>query len=69
VLLEKGATVYIATRVADKANAVVDELRHSTGKESIYFLELDLANLDSVRAAAAEFIKKEPELHTLYNNR
>ncbi len=69
MLLEKGARVYIATRVAEKAHAVIDELRHSTGKENIFFLELNLADLDSVRTAAAEFIKKEPELHTLYNNR
>lgn len=39
-----------------------------TGKKSIFFLRLDLADLDSVRAAAAEYIAKESELHTLYNN-
>lgn len=61
--------MYIATRSADKAQAAIDELKSSTGKETIFSLELDLADLDSVKAAAEEFIRKEPELHTLYNNR
>ena len=61
--------MYIATRSEDKAQAAIDELKSSTGKETIFFLELNLADLDSVKAAAEEFIRKEPELHTLYNNR
>ena len=61
--------MYIATRCEDKAQAAIDELKSSTGKETIFFLELNLADLDSVKAAAEEFIRKEPELHTLYNNR
>jgi NAD(P)-dependent dehydrogenase (short-subunit alcohol dehydrogenase family) len=48
---------------------VIGALKKSTGKESIFFLKLNLADLDSVKAAAEEFIGKEPELHTLYNNR
>ena len=69
MLLSKGAKVYIATRSADKAQAAIDELKTSTGKESIFFLQLDLADLDSVKTAADKFIREEPELHTLYNNR
>ena len=64
----KGAKVYIATRSADKAHAAIDELKNSTGKDTIFFLELNLADLDSVKATADEFLKKELELHTLYNN-
>jgi retinol dehydrogenase 12 len=69
VLLSKGAKVYIATRSADKAQAAIDDLKANTGKESVFFLKLNLADLDSVKTAAEEFIRKEPELHTLYNNR
>ena len=65
----KGAKVYIATRSADRAQAAIDELKSSTGKESIFFLELNLADLDSVKTAAEDFLQKELELHTLYNNR
>ncbi len=68
VLLSKGAKVYIATRSGEKSQAAIEELRRETGKESIFFLKLDLSDLVSVKAAAEEFIKKESELHTLYNN-
>ena len=60
--------MYIANRSAYKAREAIDELKSTTGKESIFFLELNLADLDSVKAAADEFIRKEPVLHTLYNN-
>ncbi|KAI9444096.1 NAD-P-binding protein [Lactarius indigo] len=68
VLLSKGAKVYIATRSEEKSQKAIDELKKETGKDSIFFLKLDLADLVSVKAAAEEFIGKETELHTLYNN-
>jgi retinol dehydrogenase-12 len=68
VLLSKGAKVYIATRSGDKSQAAIEELKKATGKESVFFLKVDLSDLVSVKAAAEEFIKKESELHTLYNN-
>lgn len=61
--------MYLATRSAEKAQRAIDELKGCTGKEDVFFLPLNLADLDSVKAAAEEFIQKEPELHTLYNNR
>ena len=60
--------MYIATRSEERARSLIDELKQDTGKESISFLKLDLADLPSVKTAAEEFISKEPELHTLYNN-
>ncbi len=68
MLLSKGAKVYIATRSGEKSQGAIDELKQETGKESIFFLKLDLSDLVAVKAAAEEFIKKESELHTLYNN-
>lgn len=68
MLLLKGAKVYIATRSAEKAQVAIDELKGATGKESVFFLKLDLADLESIKAAAEEFLGKESELHTLYNN-
>ncbi|KAH9179021.1 NAD-P-binding protein [Lactarius sanguifluus] len=68
VLLAKGAKVYIATRSEEKSQKVIEELKKETGKDSIFFLKLDLADLVSVKAAAEEYISKETELHTLYNN-
>lgn len=68
VLLSKGAKVYIATRSKEKSEAAIEELKRETGKESVFFLKLDLSDLVSVKTAAEEFITKETELHTLYNN-
>jgi retinol dehydrogenase 12 len=42
-------------------------LRQKTGKEAIW-LKLDLADMKSVKEAAAEFGSKEEELHVLFNN-
>ena len=60
--------MYIATRSEEKSQKVIDELKKETGKDGIFFLKLDLADLASVKAAAEEYIGKETELHTLYNN-
>jgi len=68
VLLSKGAKVYIASRSEEKSQQAIEELKRETGKESIFFLKLDLADLVSVKTAAEEFIAKESQLHTLYNN-
>ena len=68
MLLSKGAKVYIAARSEKKSQKAIDELKQETGKESVFFLKLDLADLVSVKAAAEEFIAKESGLHTLYNN-
>ena len=68
MLLSKGAKVYIATRSEEKSQAAIEELKKDTGKESIFFLKVDLSDLVSVKAAAEEFVKKESKLHTLYNN-
>jgi len=67
-LLSKGAKVYIAARSEEKSQRAIDELKQETGKDTVFFLKLDLADLVSVKAAAEEFIGKESELHTLYNN-
>jgi len=68
VLLSKGAKVYIASRSEERSQQAIEELKRETGKESVFFLKLDLADLVSVKAAAEEFIAKESQLHTLYNN-
>ena len=42
-------------------------LKNETGREAI-FLEVDLANLASVKKAAIEFLSSESQLHILFNN-
>ena len=60
--------MYIATRSEEKSLKAIEELKKETGKDSIFFLKLDLSDLVTVKAAAEEYIGKETELHTLYNN-
>ncbi|KAI0800645.1 NAD(P)-binding protein [Fomes fomentarius] len=67
VLLKHDAKVYLAARSREKAEAAIADLKEVTGKAAI-FIELDLANLASVRKAAREFLSKEHELHVLFNN-
>ncbi|KAJ7220631.1 hypothetical protein GGX14DRAFT_492928 [Mycena pura] len=66
-LLEHGAKVYMACRSRVKAEAVISELHILTGKEAI-FLQLDLADLSSIKAAVEKFLRTEVKLHILYNN-
>ncbi|KAJ7198979.1 NAD-P-binding protein [Mycena pura] len=68
VLVERNAKVYLATRSEEKAQAAIEDIRKSTGKSSIHFLHIDLADLASVRKAAEEYNSKETELHVLINN-
>jgi retinol dehydrogenase-12 len=57
----------MAARSKDRAEATIEELRRSTGKEAIW-LELDLADLASVRKAVSSFMSQESNLHLLFNN-
>ena len=68
MLLLKDAKVYIATHPEADGQRAVEELKQMTKKNMVFFLKLDLGDLLSVKAAAEEFISKESELHTLYNN-
>jgi len=56
-LLPRNARVYIASRDKQKAQEAITELKSLTGREAL-FLELDLANLKSVKRAAEEFMKR-----------
>ncbi|KAG5648319.1 hypothetical protein DXG03_004891 [Asterophora parasitica] len=67
ILLQRNANVYLACRNQDSAESAIIELRELTGKQAKY-LHLDLANLESVKAAAEEFMSKESRLHVLLNN-
>ncbi|KAG8214988.1 hypothetical protein J3R82DRAFT_8391 [Butyriboletus roseoflavus] len=66
-LLAHGARVYIAARNQTQAEETIRQLKQDTGNEAIY-LNLDLANLKAVKTAAEEFLRKETQLHVLFNN-
>jgi retinol dehydrogenase-12 len=67
-LAQRGGRVYVASRSAAKGEAAVAEIRAATGNESVFFLPLDLADLDSVRACAVSFLALGEPLHVLVNN-
>ena len=61
--------MYVAGRSAEKAQAAITKLRDTIGKPcEVYFLELDLADIDSVVKAAHELSTKEHRLDILINN-
>ncbi|KAJ6481461.1 NAD(P)-binding protein [Mycena vitilis] len=66
-LLQHNAKVYLAARNPSNAQLAIDDLKSQTGKQA-EFLELDLADLHSVKRAVEEFTKKETQLHVLFNN-
>ncbi|TVY51348.1 putative oxidoreductase [Lachnellula cervina] len=72
LLYPTGATIYMASRSKDRAEKAIAEIEGTTpaaetlGK--IKFLQLDLNDLPSVKAAAEEFAKQETKLDVLWNN-
>ncbi|KAJ7696045.1 NAD-P-binding protein [Mycena rosella] len=68
VLVARNAKVYLAARSEERARVAIDDIRQSTGKSDIHFLQIDLADLPSIKKAAEEYISKEQELHVLINN-
>ncbi|KAJ7225004.1 NAD(P)-binding protein [Mycena rebaudengoi] len=66
-LLLKNAKVYLAARSAEKGAEAIRRLEEETKKAAI-FIQLDLADLRSVRKAADAFLAQESRLDLLFNN-
>ena len=67
-LAGRGGRVWIAARSRAKGEAAVAAIKAETGRDSVWFLPLDLADLESVRACAAAFLALGEPLHVLVNN-
>ena len=67
-LARRGGRVYLACRSRDKGEAAVAALAGQTGSDRIGYLPLDLADLDSARRCAADFLARDEPLHGLINN-
>lgn len=67
-LAERGATVRLACRSVERAAPLVDELRDRHGEQAAAVIELDLADLASVRRAADEVLAAGTPLDVLVNN-
>ena len=69
ILLSKGARVVMLNRSAEKSTAAIEALRQEFGTDAeVSFVRMDLADLASVRAAAAEVLKTVPRIDALICN-
>jgi retinol dehydrogenase 12 len=67
-LAQRGGRVFVACRSAAKGSEAVAAIKASSGNDSVWFISLDLADLDSVRACASDFLGRGEPLHVLVNN-
>jgi len=69
ILLSKGASVVMLNRSAEKSTTAVDALKQEFGTEAaISFVRMDLADLASVREAAAQILQTTPQIDALICN-
>ena len=66
ILGREKARIFLACRSEEKTRPVLDAL-HAQGVEA-FFLPLDLSRLESVRACAQAFLKRNEPLQVLINN-
>jgi len=67
-LARTGAHVILACRSPAKTQPVIDELKRESGNGRIELVELDLADLASVRKCAHELLARGTPIHGLVNN-
>ena len=67
-LAGRGAQLVLACRSAERARAVVEEVEAAPGPGHAVAVPLDLADLASVRACAAEVVARGEPIHGLINN-
>jgi NAD(P)-dependent dehydrogenase (short-subunit alcohol dehydrogenase family) len=67
-LAEMGARVVLACRNRAKADAAREEITRRANSDDVHVVDLDLADLDSVRACATEVLGRFDRLDVLVNN-
>lgn len=67
-LVERGAQVTIACRSREKGQAAIDKITAAVPGAVIDLVQLDLADLESVRACANELLARDTPLYGLVNN-
>ncbi len=63
-----GATTVLACRNQEKAAAAAVEIKQRSGNDDVQLVALDLADLASVKAAAADIVQRWERLDVLVNN-
>jgi retinol dehydrogenase 12 len=67
-LAARGGRVYLACRSPEKGRRAAAEIAAATRNHQVRFVHVDLADLDSVRRCAQEFLATGEPLHALINN-
>lgn len=69
ILLSKGARVVMLNRSAQRSEEAIAAIKQQLGKQAaVSFILIDLADLSSVRSAAAEVLEKVPQIDALICN-
>lgn len=70
MLYSKNARVYIAARSEDKAMRAIEEIKQAApdSKGALVFIQLDLADLSTIKSSVQNFLAQETHLHVLFNN-
>ncbi|KAF4457201.1 hypothetical protein F53441_765 [Fusarium austroafricanum] len=64
----KGARVYISSRSNERVGKAIAEMHNISPNLDLHFLKLDLQDLQSIKATAADFMTRETRLDILINN-
>lgn len=67
-LASRGGKIYIACRDKERAENALVEIRSRSGSENVFFLQLDLASMASIRSFSKTFHEIEGRLDVLINN-
>ncbi|KAK8070506.1 short-chain dehydrogenase [Apiospora hydei] len=72
MLYSKNANVYLAARSEEKAQRAIEEIQQSSSPSSstgkLVFIQLDLADLSTIKDSVQHFLSQESQLHVLFNN-
>jgi retinol dehydrogenase-12 len=70
ILYAKHAKVYVACRSKEKSTKAIEDMKEAAPDSSgeLVFIQLDLADLATIKTSAEEFLSKETKLHVLFNN-
>ncbi|CRK88329.1 CLUMA_CG002108, isoform A [Clunio marinus] len=67
-LAKRGGKIYMACRNQNKGIEAVNEVKAASGNDNVFFLQLDLASLESIREFSKKFHEIETRLDILINN-